>query len=546
MVQVELLQPAMSARRLIPRRRAASFLLPRVSSSARSISSRSISAMGRTAATSGADAATTLAIRVPSRRSRGVMTAPCASMHARSSVFLSSRTLPGHDHASSCQAAQEHERPRWQAAGRPHVYRLGILTMLYVATIGTLFVVWFVLVLLFTPALNYRVRDRIPVDSKAFLHLLQSTCQASLHDGNRVDVFTNGARFYPAMVAAIREARASVNLECYIFQPGKVADTFIEALTERARAGVVVTLVVDAIGSSGLSGEPLRRLAEAGCRVESYQPIRWYRLARLNNRTHRELLVVDGRVAFVGGAGVADWWQFPERRHGEAWRDTMARIEGPIVAALQGVFVENWLECCGEILTGPAFFPHLDAVGTTTAFVVKSSPSDRATVSRVAFQLLIEGATREVRISTPYFLPDRTLRQALVTTAQRGVEVRVIVPGPATDQRWVRLASRRLYGELLAGGVRIFEYEPSMTHVKALLVDDDWAVIGTTNVDNRSFEHNDEINLALLDRSSNRRLLEDFEQDLVNSREITLPAWRRRSVLERLAGPGAWILERQQ
>jgi cardiolipin synthase len=224
----------------------------------------------------------------------------------------------------------------------------------------------------------------------------------------------------------------------------------------------------------------------------------------------------------------------------------MARIEGPVVAALQGVFVENWLECCGEILTGQAYFPALEKAGDITAFVVKSSPSDRATVSRVAFQLLIEGATREVRLSTPYFLPDRTLRAALVATARRGVRVRVIVPGPPTDQRWVRLASRRLYGELLAGGVRLFEYEPSMTHVKALIVDDDWAVIGTTNVDNRSFEHNDEINVVLLDRSGTRRLREDFERDLARSREVTLEDWKRRPVLERLVGRTAWILERQQ
>lgn len=417
--------------------------------------------------------------------------------------------------------------------------------MTYVAVIGTLFLVWFVLVLLFTPALNYHVRDRVPVDSEDFLHLLQSTCQASLHEGNRVDVFTNGDAFYPAMLDAIRGAHGSINLECYIFQPGRVGDEFIDALSDQARAGVVVTIVVDAIGSSGLSGEPLRRLAKAGCRLESYQPIRWYRLARLNNRTHRELLIVDGRIAFVGGAGIADWWRYPEKKH-SAWRDTMARIEGPIVASLQGVFVENWLECCGEILTGPAYFPKLEPVGSTTAFVVKSSPSDRATVSRVAFQLLITGATREVHVSTPYFLPDRTLRKALIETAQRGVHVRVLVPGPRTDQRWVRLASRRLYGELLKGGVKIFEYQPSMTHVKALIVDDHWAVIGTTNVDNRSFEHNDEINLALLNRESNARLLEDFERDLLSSREITLPLWRRRSIFERLVGPGAWILERQQ
>jgi cardiolipin synthase len=307
---------------------------------------------------------------------------------------------------------------------------------------------------------------------------------------------------------------------------------------------VIVTVVVDAIGSSGLSRGDWKRLVDAGCRLGSYQPLRWYRLARLNNRTHRELLVIDGRVGFVGGAGIADWWMYPEKSR-QAWRDTMARVEGPVVAGLQGVLAENWLECCGEILTGEPFFPRLVPVGDVTAFVVKSSPSDRATVSRVAFQLLIDGATRAVQISTPYFLPDRTLREQLVETASRGVQVRVIAPGPATDQRWVRLASRRMYGQLLRGGVRIFEYQPSMTHVKALIVDDEWSVIGTTNVDNRSFEHNDEVNLAVLDRGTNRRLLEDFERDLANCHEMTPATWRR-PLWERAIGPVAWILERQQ
>jgi cardiolipin synthase len=416
--------------------------------------------------------------------------------------------------------------------------------MTYVALIGAAFLLWFVLVLLFTPALNYRVRERLPVDSSDFLYVLQSTCQAALHTGNRIEVFTNGAAFYPAMIDAIRGAERAINLECYIFQSGRVADAVIDALTERAAAGVIVTVVVDAIGSSGLSRGDWKRLTDAGCRLDRYQPLRWYRLARLNNRTHRELLVIDGRVAFVGGAGIADWWMYPEKKR-QPWRDTMARVEGPVVAGLQGVLAENWLECCGEILTGDRFFPRLVPVGDVTAFVVKSSPSDRATVSRVAFQLLIDGATRAVQISTPYFLPDRALRQQLLKTAARGVQVRVIVPGPATDQHWVRLASRRMYGQLLRGGIRIFEYQPAMTHVKALIVDDDWSVIGTTNVDNRSFEHNDEVNLAVLDRATNRRLLDDFERDLANSRELTEATWRR-PFWERAIGPVAWILERQQ
>jgi cardiolipin synthase A/B len=417
--------------------------------------------------------------------------------------------------------------------------------MLWLEIAGGLFLVWLVLVFLFTPHINYHLSRRTSVHADDFLYTLQSTCETSLHHGNCVTIYTNGPAFYPAMLDAIRAATRSVNLECYIFQPGRMADQFIEALAERARAGVNVTVVVDAIGSFNLWGRPVKRLREAGCRFEAYQRIRWYSLARVNNRTHRELLVIDGAIAFVGGAGVADWWAYPKGRR-PPWRDTMARIEGPVVAALQGVAAENWLECCGEILTGPEYFPDLHRAGDATAFVIRSSPSDRATTSRVAFQLLMEGADSTVHISTPYFLPDRSLRRALRGIARRGVAVTVIVPGAHTDQRWVRLASRRMWGELLEAGIRIFEYEKTMTHVKVLVVDGLWSVLGTTNIDNRSFEHNDEINVALLDTAVAARLLTDFDQDLADSREITLERWRRRPLWEKIAGPFVWILERQQ
>jgi cardiolipin synthase len=210
------------------------------------------------------------------------------------------------------------------------------------------------------------------------------------------------------------------------------------------------------------------------------------------------------------------------------------------------VFAENWLECCGEILTAPRHWPLLQSAGRTEAMLVKSSPSDRATSSRVVFQMLIEGAVSQVDISTPYFLPDRALRRALVRAARRGVRVRIIVPGRVTDQRFVRLASRRMYRELLAGGVQIYEYRPSMTHAKVMIVDDAWAVIGTTNVDNRSFEHNDEVNLAFREVAVTERLRRDFEADLAASDEITLAIWRARSPFEKLVGPVCWILERQQ
>jgi len=407
------------------------------------------------------------------------------------------------------------------------------------------FIVWFVAVLFFTPRIDYRVSQPLRPDSNEFLYVIESTCQATIHSHNKVDILANGAQFYPAMRDAIGAAESSVNMEAYIFRRGAAADMLIDAMVERARAGVEVRLTLDAVGSALMFGAPLRRLREAGCKVHFYQTITWYRFHRLNNRTHRELLVVDGRVAFTGGAGVADQWLKPRRRH-PAWRDTMTRIEGPVVAALQGVFAENWLECCGEILASPRHWPALTKAGTAEAMLVKSSPSDRSTASRVVFQMLIEGAVTSIDIQTPYFLPDRSLRRALIRSARRGVKVRVIVPGRYSDQGLVRLASRRMYRDLLEGGVRIFEYRPAMTHVKALMVDEAWAIVGTTNVDNRSFEHNDEINVAFRETLVTGRLRRDFESDLAASNEITFEQWCKRPALEKLIEPVCWILERQQ
>jgi cardiolipin synthase len=410
--------------------------------------------------------------------------------------------------------------------------------------LGLAFISWLVLVLLFTPRIDYHVTVPLRPDSEDFVRVMQSACQAAIHHQNTVEIFTNGAQFYPAMRDAIRAAEHSVNLEAYIFQPGDAADMLAEVMIERARAGIDVRVVLDSIGSSRLRNHAARRLRDHGCRVAFYQPVTWYRLHRLNNRTHRELLVVDGRIAFTGGAGVADWWYKPTR--GPTWRDTMARIEGPIVSALQGTFAENWLEACGEILTGPRHWPVLEPSGAVDGMLVKSSPADRATASRVVFQMLIEGAVSSVDICTPYFLPDRAMRKALVRAAQRGVRVRTVVPGRETDQGLVRLASRRMYKELLASGVRIFEYRPAMIHVKALLVDGCWAVIGTTNMDNRSFEHNDEVNVAFRHSDVTSRLGQDFEADLAASDEITLEQWSGRPLLEKVVGPVCWILERQQ
>jgi cardiolipin synthase A/B len=417
--------------------------------------------------------------------------------------------------------------------------------MLYLTIIGGAFVAWLIIATLFTPHIPYHIETDVDACSDHFVRVLESTCQTHLEPGNRVEILADGDVFYQAMLEEIRGARETINMECYIFKKGVIGDAFIDALCERAKAGVRVTLVMDAIGSFGAFRRSARPLTAAGARVAAYQRFTWYRLSRLNNRTHRELLVIDGSVAFVGGAGVADWWARPTDGKPK-WRDMMARIEGPVVSSIMGVVAENWVESSGEILTGPESYKPRSKAGTVSAFAVKSSPADRSTVSRVLFQTLIEGSNASVRVSTPYFLPDKAFRQAIRRTAGRGVDMMVIVPGSRTDQRWVRLASRRMYGPMLEAGVRIFEYERGMTHVKALVVDEMWAVIGTTNLDNRSFEHNDEVNVAFRNEQVSARLLGDFERDRTNSREITLEAWRRRPIWEKLIGTVAWILERQQ
>jgi cardiolipin synthase len=405
------------------------------------------------------------------------------------------------------------------------------------ALIGCIFVVWFLVVTLFAPHIRYKLHARLDCASKDFIYSLNNVTLSSVHHESHFEVLTNAAQFYPSMLAAIRDARHSINMECYIFRPDATGRTFMTAMMERARAGIMVKLVVDAIGSFGFGLLAIRELREAGCK--------WYRLSRLNNRTHRELLIIDGTVAFIGGAGIGDQWATGVRGK-MPWRDTMARVTGPVVSSIQGVFAENWVECCGEILCGPEYFPPLRKAGDTSTIVIKSSPADRATACRVVFQTLIESAGKRVRINTPYFLPDRSLRQAFITSARRGVAIDIIVPGSNTDQRWVRLVSRRKYNELLREGVRIYEYRIGMTHAKVLNVDDLWVVLGTTNFDNRSFEHNDEVNVAIRDAEVSARLTTDFLRDLTCCEEVTLETWKRRPLVEKIVEPFAWILERQQ
>jgi cardiolipin synthase len=409
------------------------------------------------------------------------------------------------------------------------------------------------LLLLFEPGLPYRVREpsRVPLDSPQFVNYLSAIVNARLFSTGKLDVLNNGDAIYAAALEAIRSAKRSVHLEVYLFLRGRAGDEALAALTERAKAGAAVRIVVDRIGSLNTPKSYFAELIAAGGRVYWYQPVAWYTLKRFNNRTHRDILVVDGEIAFVGGVGVADYWLGPPGK-GRPWRDTMVRVRGDLVKALQTSFAENWLEAAGEVLPEaefallsekePAVVPEDRGLG----MVVNSTPSaGRATQARLLFQILIASARESIHICSPYFLPDRSLMAELERAARRGVPVLILTPGKWNNHPITRLASRRRYGRLLEAGAKVFEYQPAMIHAKVFIVDGLWAVVGSTNFDNRSFGLNDEVNLAVLEKGFAADLERDFEADLGRSKPIGLAEWRRRPWLERALALGARVLERQ-
>jgi cardiolipin synthase len=406
---------------------------------------------------------------------------------------------------------------------------------------------------LFEPGLPYRVGrpPADPLDSEPFRLTLSALGGTTMRAANKVQVLTNGEVFYEAELQAIREARDSVHLEAYIFQRGEVTRRFMQAMAERAASGLTVRLVLDAVGSFLTTRAYLAPLIEAGGHVEFYQPIRWHNLPRINNRTHRELLIIDGRIGFLGGAGFADHW-LNSHGHGlkkkARWRDTMFRVEGDIVRDMQSVFAENWLEASGRILFDSRYFPCPEVKGPTEAMIVGSSPtSGRSTRNRMLYQTLLASAQRSIHITTPYFLPDGSARSELVRAIrERGVEVSIITPGRHADHLLTRRSSRRLYGDLLRAGASIYEYQPAMIHAKVVIVDGAWSVVGSTNFDNRSFGLNDEVNLAAYCPELARRLEEDFARDVAQSRQVNYQNWRRRPFVERGHELLGWLLERQQ
>lgn len=381
--------------------------------------------------------------------------------------------------------------------------------------------------------MRYHMKHQFGVSDLAFLQTMHALTGAPLANGNSVEILRNGVQFFPSMLAAIRGARKTINLEFYIYWDGEIGRMFAEALAERARAGVQVKIILDAVGSVTMSGTLIEFMARNGIDVEWYHPLRWYTLSRYNHRTHRKLLIVDGCVGFSGGAGIADNWQgdADSRDH---WRETMIRVEGPVVPQMQYAFMDNWIKSRGELLTGLDYFPTIEPAGNHVAQVIKSSPSEGSSTVKLLYVISVVSATKSIYISNAYFIPDRDTLRALEGAVRRGVDVRVIVPGEFNDLPVVRQASRWHYDMLLRHGIRIFEYQPTMMHAKTMVVDGLWVTIGSSNFDDRSFRLNDEVNVNVYDAGIAAQMQEMFFEDLKHCEEVTLRKWFRRSWLDRM------------
>ena len=346
-------------------------------------------------------------------------------------------------------------------------------------------------------------------------------------EGNKIEALLNGDEIFPAMLKAIRGAKETINFETYIYWSGDIGREFADALSERARAGVKVHLLIDWVGSAKMEEKDLDAMRQAGVEVTKYHPLRWYNLGRINNRTHRKLLVVDGKVGFTGGVGIAELWT-GNAQDPEHWRDSHYRAEGPVVAQMQAVLVDNWTKATGKVLHGANYFPKLAAAGNSKAQVFSSSPSGGSESMHLMYLLAITAAKQNVQISASYFVPDEMTRAALVDARKRGVRVQLILPGKHIDTETVRSSSRGMWGELLEAGVEISEYEPTMYHCKVMIVDDLMVSVGSTNFDDRSFQMNDEANLNIYDADFARAQVAVFARDLKSARRITYEQWLNR------------------
>ena len=362
---------------------------------------------------------------------------------------------------------------------------------------------------------------------------------------NRVDALFNGDGTYPLLWADLRSATKTITVQMYYSKPGKVADTLAAILTERAKAGVRVLLLLDAFGSQSLTDEWVDGLRDAGVEVNSLRKLRWYGFHNATDRSHVRVVVVDGRIGYTGGFGVADYW-LGDGKSKDQWRESNVRFLGPAVRELQAAFAAGWVESTGELIVDSTFFPAASslAAGPSLAGVLFTGTTTGSTPAERFLALTISGATRTLYISNSYFVPDDDFREMLVAAARRGVDVRILTVSKETDIRTTWYAGRARYEELLGGGVRIWEYQPTMMHAKTIVADGSWSTIGSMNFDNRSLAFNNESNLVVWDREVGARLDSVYVDDLTRSREITLPEFRKRPITVRMVELGASVFQR--
>jgi cardiolipin synthase len=377
------------------------------------------------------------------------------------------------------------------------------------------------------------IRNASPVASAQFRSEISSIPGPAVLDGNRVRDLQNGEEIFPAMLQAIRSAQKTINFETYIYWSGKVGEEFIAALSERARAGVQVHVLVDWVGGMKMEDSAIERLRASGAEFEYFHPLHWYTIDRINNRTHRKLLIVDGRVAFTGGVGIADAWQGDATRP-DQWRDMHFQLEGPAVAQMQAVFEDNWITTTGHVLLGPDYYPVLQHVGPASAQVFSSSPDGGSENMQLMNLIAIAAARSRIDLEAAYFVPGDRVRGALLDALRRGVQLRIIMPGPHVDSDIVRDASQAQWGEMLEAGAKLYQFQPSMFHCKMMIVDGYLTMVGSANFDPRSFRLNDEANLNVYDAEFATRMTGIFEQDIARSREVTLEQWRQRPWLRKL------------
>ncbi|MDL2355113.1 MAG: phospholipase D-like domain-containing protein [Pseudomonadota bacterium] len=363
-------------------------------------------------------------------------------------------------------------------------------------------------------------------------------------EGNKVEILLNGDQIFPSMLAAIRGAQRTVTFETYIYWSETIGKEFSDALIERARAGVKVHVMLDFIGSIKMDDASMAAMKAAGIELQRYHKPVWWKLTRLNNRTHRKLLIVDGKVGFTGGVGIADRWRGTAQDK-DHWRDSHFRVEGPVVGQIQAVFTDNWTKATGVVLDGEAYFPALTAHGEHSAQMFSSSPTGGSESMHLMYLMAITAARHTIQLSSAYFVPDDLTIAALVAAARRGVAVQIITPGTDIDSEVVRSASRERWGDLLKAGVRIAEYQPTMFHVKSLIVDDLLVSVGSTNFDNRSFSLNDEANLNVLAKPFALSQVAVFNEDWRHTKLITLAAWEARPWSTKLMGKLASMLDGQ-